>query len=390
MVSSNERASIIGDGEGKQLSQFELPSFEQQVALAQKHGLDTLLFCPNAWALRHRFINQATGEMVRARCNRWECLYCGPRKVNVWRQLIREAQPVLHVVLTRVGWTVQEASRVYTTVLQYLRRGSKGRGRGHVAIREAYPLECFAVLEEHKDFERVGFHWHVLVKGVDYLPHDVVKEALRSATKGRSYVVRVRKIKDARGIGYVTKYLTKGVTLPQRGTIQRQVEHVNPVFDVVEGMQDRQGNPYLYGTLLDEQGQAVVERVIQTEEVVSRARRIRYTRHFFPKSTAVLRARLFAGLDAEEIVLDGEEPELDDDLAQPEHSGWVLYEQASFSTDIQDYHERRHAALAESVTELREGKFLYSGRIVNVWAYQRGVLRSLGRQMASHARNEGT
>ncbi len=58
---------------------------------------------------------------------------------------------------------------------------------------------------------------------------------------------------------------------------------MRPVFDAVEGIQDDRGNTYLYRTLLDEQGQAVVERVIQTEEVVSGARRIRYTRHFFPE-----------------------------------------------------------------------------------------------------------
>jgi hypothetical protein len=148
------------------------------------------------------------------------------------------------------------------------------------------------------------------------------------------------------------------------------------VFDTVEGIQDDRGNTYLYRTLLDEQGQAVVERVIQTEEVVSRARRIRYTRHFFPESTAVLRARLFA--------------DLDEDVAQPEKSCWTLYEQAPFSHDIRAYRERRDSALADSIQELRDGKFLYSGRIVNVWAYQRGVLRSLGRHTASHARKEGT
>src|SRR5260370_19186460 len=162
---------------GSLTPRFPLPSLGEQANLVEQHQLDTLLFCPNAWALRHRFINQETGEVVRARCNRWECLYCGPRKVNLWRQLIREAQPTLHVVLTRVGWTVQEASRVYTTVLQYLRRGSKGIGRGHVGVREAYPVECFAVLEEHKDFERVGFHWHVLVKNVDHQPHQGLQEA---------------------------------------------------------------------------------------------------------------------------------------------------------------------------------------------------------------------
>src|SRR5579863_4409313 len=37
----------------------------QQAAIVEKHGLETLLFCPDAWALRHRFINRETGEMIR-------------------------------------------------------------------------------------------------------------------------------------------------------------------------------------------------------------------------------------------------------------------------------------------------------------------------------------
>src|SRR5258708_6453391 len=57
---------------------------------SQYHG-DTLLYCPNPWALRHVFINQNTRETVRARCNRWDCLFCEPRKVDVWRQLVKAA-----------------------------------------------------------------------------------------------------------------------------------------------------------------------------------------------------------------------------------------------------------------------------------------------------------
>ena len=123
---------------------------------------------------------------------------------------------------------------------------------------------------------------------------------------------------------------------------------MRPAFDTREGVQDDRGNAYLYRTHLDEQGQAVVERVTEMEEVVSRARRIRYTGHFFPESMAVLRARLFADLDAEEVVLDGEMPDLDDETTPPEKSSWILYAQASFSHDVQDYQERRHSALAES------------------------------------------
>jgi len=90
---------------------------EAQAELVERQGLDTLLRCKNAWALRHKFLNRETGELIRARCGSWSCPYCGSRKVDMWRQLIREAQPTLYVVLTWVGWTGQEASRVYTTAL---------------------------------------------------------------------------------------------------------------------------------------------------------------------------------------------------------------------------------------------------------------------------------
>ena|SRR2546428_14183579 len=123
------------------VSQFPLPPLDLQADLAEKHGLETLLFCPDAWALRHVFINQETGEIARTRCNRWDCLYCGPRKVDQWRRLIKATEPTLFLTLTKAGQTVEEAARALTTFLQYLRRGSKGRGANHTGAREAYPIE---------------------------------------------------------------------------------------------------------------------------------------------------------------------------------------------------------------------------------------------------------
>jgi hypothetical protein len=79
---------------------FSLPSLDVQANLAEKHGLEKLLFCPNPWAMRHVFINQETGEVVRARCNRWNCLYCGPRKVDQWRQLVQAASQLLSLDLS--------------------------------------------------------------------------------------------------------------------------------------------------------------------------------------------------------------------------------------------------------------------------------------------------
>ncbi len=351
-------------------SRFHLPSIEEQAVIAQQHQVDALLFCPDPWALRHRFINQETGEVVRARCNSWQCLYCGPRKVDQWRQLVKAAEPTLFVTLTKVGWTIHEASRVYTTVLQCLRRGSKGFGRDHLGARPAYPLECFAVLEEHRDFEHVGFHWHLLVKGVDYLPKQTVSDALRSATNGRSYIVHVDGVKKMHAVGYVTKYLTKDVTSDKRG------------------MREELREMLVYR--LDEQGQVVQECSLQTVQVMSKARRIRYTRHFFPASTADLRLRLFSQLgDVSEIAIDqAVSPDVqgvvslerDDQSGESEQevkrSAWVLYEQEPFSSDIQDYRARRQAALLESLTALQAGKSMYSGRVVSIWAYQRRLRSS--------------
>lgn len=344
-----------------------LPSFEEQMSLVQKHRLETLLFCEDPWALRHRYINQETGEVVRARCDKWDCPYCGPRKVDQWRQLVKQAEPLLFVTLTKVGWTLEEAARVYTTVLQYLRRGSKGLGPYRVGARPAYPVECFAVLEEHQDFENVGFHWHVLVKGVNYLPKQVVSDALRSATKGRSYVVHVESVKKMHAVGYVTKYLTKDVTVDRRGMREELRE--------------------IIVHRLDDQGNVVQECSMQTVQVLSKARRIRYTRHFFPTSTAELRLRLFSGLgDANDIAIDqGVAPDVTEEVnkieATPSHgtdetpevkrSPWVLYEHEPFSREIADYRERRQTALVESLTDLRAGKSMYSRRILSVWAYQR-------------------
>src|SRR5436309_13081786 len=111
-------------------------SLVEQATLAEKHGVETLLFCPDPWALRHVFINQDTGEVVRARCNRWDCLYCGPRKVDMWRQLVKAAEPTLFLTLTKAGKTVEDAARALTRFPQDLRRGSKGSRPNHSGARE--------------------------------------------------------------------------------------------------------------------------------------------------------------------------------------------------------------------------------------------------------------
>jgi hypothetical protein len=346
---------------------FPLPSLNEHADIAEKHGLETLLFCPNSWALRHGFVNQDTGEMARAHCNRWDCLYCGPRKVDQWRQLVKEAAPTLFLTLTKAGKTVEEAARALTTFLQYLRRGSKGKGPNHVDVREAYPIEYFAVLERHSNFEENGFHWHLLVKGAEFIPHEVLKAAWSSARRGKADIVWIEAIRKPQVIGYVTKYLTKSLSTGEKGVRYEERE--------------------LTSIALDDEGHVVEERYTTTVEVVSKARRIRYSRHFFPEKVADLRARLFAELEQEameqtegEAATDstsGDEAGQEDDGKPVEdgpfiaRSSWSLVEQAPFTRDIKEYRQRRRKALLERLTDLRAGQCHLSRRVISMWAYQR-------------------
>ena len=375
---------VANIGEVGNVVRFPLPSVEEQADLAENHGLDTLLFCPKPWALRHVFINQDTGEVVRARCNRWDCLYCGPRKVDQWRQLVKAAEPALFITLTKAGKTVEEASRALTTFLQYLRRGSKGRGPNHIGVREAYPIEYFAVLERHTNFEENGFHWHLLVKGFDFIPHDILKEAWRSARHGEAYIVDVQAVRKPHVIGYVTKYLTKSLSRGEKGVRYEERE-----LGVISQ---------------DEEGNLVEERHTYTVELVSRARRIRYSRHFFPEKVSELRARLFAEIEQGSMEQTATESSTEDspvgeadqvDNGKPvdvseasegenskpgeeekivKRSSWSLVTCEEFTEDIQEYRRRRRKALVEALIELREGRNL-SRRVINIWAYQRNELR---------------
>ena len=397
------------------MSHMQLLPLEEQVAMVEQYELDTLLFCHDPWALRHTFTNTQTGETVRARCGSWSCPYCGPRKVDMWRQLVKAAEPLLFVTLTQVGKTLKEAARVLTTVLQYLRRGSKGRGKQRVGTRPAYPLQVFAVLEEHSDFEHVGFHWHLLVKGVDFLPNQVVSDALRSATEGRSYITKVVRVRNSTAVGYVTKYLTKEIMREARGVEEEQRAVALVALDAVMGSQGGRGEVFEYRVRQDEQERVVEVQQVQVVERLCKAHRIRYSRNFFPERTAELRRRLFGQQEEEETSVEavsdtkradekgevcpveqapieapgtpesvacGEMPEestspVDGEAQTARRSVWILCESAPFSDDIGEYRRRRRQVLVESLADLREGKRLYSRRVVSVWAYQHRQLRKV-------------
>jgi hypothetical protein len=294
-------------------------SLEAQVEMVQASGLDALVCCPDAWALRHEFTNVQTGETIPARCGSWDCPYCGPRKVDMWRQLIKMAEPGLHVVLTKVGKTL-----------------------------------------------------------------------------------KVRRIHNQKAIGYVTKYLMKQIDRERRGLVQETRKVKVAAWQPVAGSEDAQGEPIEYGVCLDEQGQVVEQERVEVIERMCKARRIRYSRRFFPATTAVLRQRLFgkAEQQAEDETTEAEEAEsIGGDLQaeSTEESGasengtpeenqrqamkrseWVLREAAPFSEDITVYRLRRRKVVRRALEKLREGKRLFSRRVITIWSYQREQLRLAG------------
>jgi hypothetical protein len=381
-------------------------SLEERADTAEEYGVDTLLYCNHSWALRHTWTNQQTGETQRARCNRWECLHCGPRKVDLWRQLVKIAEPTLFLTLTKAGKTVEQAARALTTFMQALRRGSKGRGKNHLGSRPAYPVEYFAVLERHSNFEENGFHWHILLIGVDAIPYkEVIQPLWSSATHGVAENGWIERIRNARAIGYVTKYLTKAISVGERGT--RDVGRTQTVLK------------------LDEDGGHHFEQQTVTETVVSKAHRVRYSRQFFPEKVAKLRERLFAGMEQETLEPGQEDaPVADQSIEQEgtqERSPWrlvereqqesfdhedykrgryvelvseleeeytqvspkqkealwaqVLYEVRSLRT--QAYQQQKRKVLLEALEDL-DGTRRLSRRVIHVWKYQRDQLRLAG------------
>jgi len=347
-------------------------TMEERMDLAEQYGLDTLHYCKDPWALRHYWVNKQTGDYQRARCNRWECRHCGPRKVQLWRQLVQQAEPTLFLTLSKAGKTVEEARRALTTFMQALRRGSKGLGLNRKGRREAYPVEYFAVLERHEDFEHNGFHWHVLLKGVDQISYkEVIQPLWMSATHYRprtdeeegqgAMIAYIRRVKDNRTVGYVTKYLMKTLSIGERGLKEVQRERVT----LVQG----------------DEGHIRVEKEMVTEQVTSKAHRICYSRQFFPESVAVLRKRLFAGIE-HEVTEQGDNGLPIEAEEQEEPSQWALMErQTEEFVDVNAYKRERYVELAEELQEVpREDKQAYQRRKQRIVAQVSVEVRSLVRE----------
>ena len=173
--------------------------------------------------------------------------------------------------------------------------------------------------------------------------------------------MHIEAVKRPHVIGYVTKYLMKSLSQSEKGSHQVKRER------------------YVYTK--DEEGKAARKKAFRLVEVVSSARRIRYSRQFFPESVADLRVRLFSSLEATAMEKEngaGESAEngkLLEDTQPPSRSSWVLYEQEEISDDLDEQMRWHREALIEALSHVRDGKRRLSRRVISMWDYQRRELK---------------
>jgi hypothetical protein len=93
-------------------------------------------------------------------------------------------------------------------------------------------------------------------------------------------IARIERIRNARAIGYVTRYLTKSVAVGERGIKEVQRERLVIV-------EDEQGQTHTHSSRR-------LPKRLPVRRIVSAIRAI-----FFPEKVSELRAQLFAGLENE-------------------------------------------------------------------------------------------
>lgn len=191
---------------------------------------DRLRVCTDRFAVRHRFVDEATGEVLPMLCGKYSCEYCGPRRVEAWRSIIELAEPERFMTLSRVGLTLVEVGRVATVLARRLRR-------------LGFQFEYCTTFERHRNGY---YHIHMLQKG-DYIPQKLLSDCLRTATHGFSFVAHIAKCKPGTA-GYVTKYCTKVLAASDIGA--------------------------------------------KPDGTKARVNRVRYSKGFFPSPTAMLRAAM--------------------------------------------------------------------------------------------------
>jgi hypothetical protein len=161
-------------------------------------------FDDSCQALVGNFFCEATGQLIPARCKKWSCKFCGPRRARRWIARIRRAARVdyfltltapPHGAVTRA--LVKKFNASWRSFLQWLKREIKGIG------------DISWTLEQGKKTGHL--HRHVLIQTGRSFSYKRARAALvRSGHGAVCKFIPVRSSQSARvGSGYLGKYLGK-------------------------------------------------------------------------------------------------------------------------------------------------------------------------------------
>lgn len=143
---------------------------------------------------------------VLARCGRWRCQVCGPRKARRLRARIAKTAPTRFLTLTlRPDPTLSSqalldvANHAWSILWRRFRRKFGLRAVGYVKVVELT--------------KKGTPHLHILVE-CPFIAQKWVSKQWKELTG--SYIVDVRRIKSQRMLtGYLTSYLTKAMEVPE-------------------------------------------------------------------------------------------------------------------------------------------------------------------------------
>jgi hypothetical protein len=164
--------------------------------------VDGIPKCPNGTiALTH----STTVNLLPARCNRWACSRCGPRKARRLRKRLERSRPNRLVTLTLrpdPSLTPREqlaiANHAWSILWRRLRRKHGRNAVGYAKIVE---------------LTKAGTpHLHIIVQS-PFIEQRWLSAAWLELTG--SFIVDVRHVQKRKGVaGYLTAYLTKALAVP--------------------------------------------------------------------------------------------------------------------------------------------------------------------------------
>lgn len=194
---------------------------------SQKNNSTELQSCPSEGApiLFADDKDSKSRYIIKARCKKWDCPYCG--KVNAhqhWIRILNGCNQLLHQgqELSFITFTSHEKLKTTESCLFVHRQGwqkLKERFRRKIKSASGNPLSYVVIPEFHKDRR---LHWHGIING--NISSRWLKDNARQC--GYGYQCKSSKMDNAiQATNYSTKYLIKSIGLQDYPRNMRRIAY---------------------------------------------------------------------------------------------------------------------------------------------------------------------